>query len=226
MVQAGGLTTGAAPRAERTGSTGGMSRTAAADVACTCRGQQPVDDPVLRLDAEVGERSAVAFGVDGRQPVGALAGACADPELDNEAFRRAARRAAALIVTVAVLLAVIEFAAIPPLVTAPMIRGPIALAQTYAAEDVGLESERVTLVTNDGLMLAAYWVHVAEPAAVVVFVSGTHGPSVTAFLRAGVAHVQTRSAYVGVPIVAFGLSLGGATAINAKGETPAIDGVI
>jgi uncharacterized protein len=123
----------------------------------------------------------------------------------------------------------------------------------------------VTLMTADGLALAAHWVHVSEPAAVVVFVSGTHGPSVTAFfghaamlaeagyasllvelrargesageriglaydevldLQAGVAHVQTRLAYAGVPIVAYGLSLGGATAINAAGVTPAIDGVV
>ena len=164
-----------------------------------------------------------------------------------------------------VLVAVVTFAAIPPLVTGPMIRGPIAFATTYAGEDAGLTPERVTLVTSDGLELAAHWVHVREPAAVVVFVSGTHGPSVTAFfghaamlaeagyasllvelrargesqgeriglayeevhdVRAGVAHVQTREAYVGVPIVAYGLSLGGAAVINAAGVTPAIDAVV
>ena len=179
--------------------------------------------------------------------------------------RRRTRRVVAFTVLAVALVAVITFAAIPPIVTGPMIRGPIAFTTTYAGEDVGLTPERVRLITEDGLELVAHWVHVSEPAAVVVFVSGTHGPSVTAFfghaamlaeegyasllvelrargesegeriglaydevldLRAAVAHVQTRSAYVGVPIVAYGLSLGGATAINAAGVTPAIDGLV
>ena len=179
--------------------------------------------------------------------------------------RRRIGRVVAIVALVLVLVAVVTFALIPPLVTGPMIRGPIEFAQTYAAEDVGLAPERVTLLTEDGLALAGSFVHVAEPAAVVVFVSGTHGPSVTAFfghaamlaeegyasllvelrargasegeriglayeevldVRAGVAHVQTRGEYASVPIVAFGLSLGGAAAINAAGVTPAIDGVV
>ena len=179
--------------------------------------------------------------------------------------RRRAGRIAAFVVLALVLVAVVTFAAIPPVVTGPMIRGPITFTTTYAGEDVGLAPERVRLVTEDGLELVAHWVHVADPAAVVIFVSGTHGPSVTAFfghaamfaeagyasllvelrargesegeriglayeevldLRAGVAHVQAREAYVGVPIVAYGLSLGGATSINAAGVTPAIDGVV
>ena len=179
--------------------------------------------------------------------------------------RRRARRVVAFTVLAVVLVAVVTFAAIPPVVTGPMIRGPITFSTTYAGEDVGLAPEQVRLVTEDGLELASYWVHVREPAAVVVFVSGTHGPSVTAFfghaamlaeegyasllvemrargesegeriglayeevldVRAGVAHVQAREAYVGVPIVAYGLSLGGAAVINAAGVTPAIDAVV
>ena len=179
--------------------------------------------------------------------------------------RRRVGRIAAVIAIAVVLIGLVTFAAIPPIVTGPMIRGPIVFGTTYAGEDVDLAPERVTVVTSDGLELAAHWVHVREPAAVVVFVSGTHGPSVTAFfghaamlaeegyasllvelrargdsqgeriglayeevldLRAGVAHVQTRPEYVGLPIVAYGLSLGGATAINAAGVTPAIDGVV
>ena len=179
--------------------------------------------------------------------------------------RGRAGRIAALIAIAVVLVGLVTFAAIPVVVMGPMIRGPIAFATTYAGEDVGLTPERVTLLTSDGLELAAYWVHVVEPAAVVVFVSGTHGPSVTAFfghaamlaeegyasllvelrargesegeriglgyeevldLQAAVAHVQARPAYAEVPIVAYGLSLGGATAINAAGVTPAIDGVV
>lgn len=183
----------------------------------------------------------------------------------GSARRRRARRAAMFVVVAAALVALVTLALIPPLVTGPMIRGPIAFAHTYAGEDVGLTPERLALRTADGLDLAAYWVHVPEPAAVVVFASGTHGPSVTAFfghaamladagyasllvelrargesegeriglaydevhdLQAAVAEVQARPAYAGAPIVAFGLSLGGATAINAAGVTPAIAGVV
>jgi uncharacterized protein len=179
--------------------------------------------------------------------------------------RRRVRRIAAVVVAALVLVALATFALIPVVVMGPMIRGPIAFATTYAGEELGLEPERVTLRTADGLELAAYWVHAGEPAAVVIFVSGTHGPSVTAFfghaamleeagyasllvelrargesqgeriglayeevldLQAGVAEVQSRPEYVGVPIVAYGLSLGGATAINAAGVTPAIDGLV
>lgn len=147
----------------------------------------------------------------------------------------------------------------------PMIAGPFAFSQTFAPESVGLEAARVTLGTADGLSLAAFAVHLEEPAAVVVFLSGTHGPSVTAIfghaamlreagyasllvelrargesggdriglaydevldVQAAVAHLRAQPGYAGVPIVAFGLSLGGATAINAAGVTPDIDGVV
>lgn len=179
--------------------------------------------------------------------------------------RRRARRFAILGIAAVVVIALVTLAAIPPIVTGPMIRGPIAFAQTYAGEDVGLAPELVTLRTTDGLDLAAYAVHVPSPAAVVVFASGTHGPSVTAFfghaamladagyasllvelrargasqgdriglgydevldLQAAVAHVQAQPGYAGVPIVAYGLSLGGSAAINAAGVTPAIAGVV
>ena len=181
------------------------------------------------------------------------------------AMGRRRRRIVATALVGLVLVGIGTFAAIPALVTGPMISGPIAFAQVYDAEAVGLAPERVTLTTADGLALAAHWVHVAEPAAVVVFVSGTHGPSVTAFfghaamlaeagyaallvelrargesegeriglaydevldLQAGVAEVRSRPAYAGAPIVAYGLSLGGATAINAAGVTPEIAGVV
>lgn len=179
--------------------------------------------------------------------------------------RRRVRRAVVVGVAAVVTIAIVTLAAIPPIVIGPMIRGPIAFARTYAGEDVGLAPERVTLRTADALDLAAYWVHVPSPAAVVVFASGTHGPSVTAFfghaamladagfasllvelrargasegeriglaydevrdLQAAVAQVQAQPAYAGVPIVAYGLSLGGATAINTAGVTPAVAGVV
>ena len=178
---------------------------------------------------------------------------------------RRAKRFSVGVVVLVTLVVLVTFALIPPIITGPMIAGPIAFQRTYAGEDVGLTPERITLHTADDLALVAYAVHVEEPRAVVVFLSGTHAPSVTAFfghaamlaeagyaslliemrargesggeriglgydevldLQAGVAHLQAQPAYAGVPIVAFGLSLGGATAINATGMTPAIAGLV
>ena len=45
-------------------------------------------------------------------------------------------------------------------------------------------------------------------------------------VQAAVTHLAGRPEYDGVPIVAYGVSLGGATAINAMGRTPAIDAVV
>ena len=53
--------------------------------------------------------------------------------------------------------------------------------RTYGAADYGLAAERLTLTTEDGLKLAAYRVDAENPRAAVVFVSGIHAPSVTAF---------------------------------------------
>ena len=189
-----------------------------------------------------------------------------DPIPDATAGRRLrARRVVGGVIALGVLVFLVTLALIPPLVIGPMIAGPITFERSYAGEDFGLEPERVTLRTADGLELAAFAVHVPAPKAVVVFASGTHNPSVTAFfghaamladagfasllielrargesdgeriglaydevldLQSGVAHLQARPDLAGVPIVAYGLSLGGATAINAAGVTPAIAGVV
>lgn len=45
-------------------------------------------------------------------------------------------------------------------------------------------------------------------------------------VRAAVDYLRASSAYDGVPIVVYGLSMGGATAINAAGQIPEIAGVI
>jgi len=53
--------------------------------------------------------------------------------------------------------------------------------KSYAAEDYGLASDKLTLTTGDGLKLATYRVDAESPRAAVIFVSGIHSPSVTAF---------------------------------------------
>lgn len=45
-------------------------------------------------------------------------------------------------------------------------------------------------------------------------------------VKAGVAYIKEQPAYKGLPVIAWGTSMGGATVINAIGEIPEIDGVI
>ncbi|MFA9380426.1 MAG: serine aminopeptidase domain-containing protein [Acetanaerobacterium sp.] len=45
-------------------------------------------------------------------------------------------------------------------------------------------------------------------------------------VKAGVAYIQEQERYADVPVVVWGTSMGGATAINAIGELPALDGLI
>ncbi len=158
--------------------------------------------------------------------------------------------------------ALIVLTAIPIVVTRDIANRHVAFSQTWSGDAYGIESERVGLTTSDGLELAAHAVHHPTPKAVVIFLSGTHNPSVTAFfghaawlrehgyasllvemrahgesageriglgfeevmdVQAAVDHLGRHPAYADVPIVAYGLSLGGATAINATGLTPEID---
>lgn len=143
--------------------------------------------------------------------------------------------------------------------------GHVDFEQTFAASDFGLAAKRLILTTQDGLRLVAYEVSVPKPRAVVIFLSGIHGPSVTAFfgharmladhgyaslllemrahgesegdlialgfhehrdVRAAVDYIRAQPHYSGVPIVAFGLSMGGAVAIISAGLIPEIAGVI
>ncbi len=72
--------------------------------------------------------------------------------------------------------------------------GHVTFAQTFAAADHGLAAERVVLTLQDGLRLGAYEVRVFDPCAVVIFLSGLHHPSVTAFF--GHARMLAESGYV------------------------------
>ncbi|MFU8888393.1 MAG: alpha/beta hydrolase [Trueperaceae bacterium] len=156
-------------------------------------------------------------------------------------------------------------AAIPPLITNPMVDGHVAFDRVWAADDHAMTAERVTLTTSDGIDVVAHLVPVEAPKAVAVFLSGIHRPSVTAFfghaamlreqgyaallvemrahgesggtrialgfeeprdVQAAVAYLRAHPDYREAPIVAFGLSLGGATAINAAGLTPDIAAIV
>jgi uncharacterized protein len=187
----------------------------------------------------------------------------------HEERARARRMRVVRIVTGSLLalmaIGVAVLAAIPPIVTRDIAYRRVTFAQTWSGEAYGLAPERRTLRTSDGLSLVAYEVQVADPHAVVIFLSGTHNPSVTAFfghaamlrghgfaslllemrahgesegeriglgfeevldVEAAVDHLRADPDYADVPIVLFGLSLGGATAINATGAIPEIAGVV
>jgi uncharacterized protein len=164
-----------------------------------------------------------------------------------------------------ILLAIVIFALIPPLVMNDMVNMHVAFAQTWTGAEQGLDPERLVLTTRDNLNVVAYEVYVENPQAVIIFLSGIHNPSVTAFFgharmlldegyasillemrahgesdgdviglgfteqldtRAVVDYIQATLKYADTPIVVYGLSMGGAVAINSIGQIPDIDGLI
>ena len=163
------------------------------------------------------------------------------------------------------LLLVVTLAAIPPLVMNDMVNQHVTFSQTWTGEAFDLASTRLVLTTMDGLDIVAYEVHADTPKAVVIFLSGIHNPSVTAFFgharmlweagyasilvemrahgesagqvialgfqehldtRAVVNYIRTNPRYPETPIVVYGLSMGGAVAINSIGQIPDIDALI
>lgn len=82
---------------------------------------------------------------------------------------------AVLVIATAVL------AAIPPVIISGMVDQRVEFGQVWTGEEYGLSLERLALTTEDDLEVIAYEVRAEEPRAVVVFLSGIHNPSVTAF---------------------------------------------
>lgn len=164
-----------------------------------------------------------------------------------------------------ILITVGIFAAIPPLVMNDMVNLHVTFAQTWTGAEQGLDPTRLVLTTQDGLDIVAYEVYAENPKAVIIFLSGIHNPSVTAFFgharmlldagyasillemrahgesagdvialgfkehldtRAVVDYIRANSRYAETPIVVYGLSMGGAVAINSIGQIPDIDALI
>ena len=164
-----------------------------------------------------------------------------------------------------VLLTVVIFAVIPPLVMNDMVNMHVTFSETWTGEEYDLAPERLVLTTQDGLDIVAYEVYAENPKAVVIFLSGIHNPSVTAFFghaqmlldegyasillemrahgesdgdvialgfkeyrdtRAVVDYIRANPRYAETPIVVYGLSMGGAVAINSIGQIPDIDALI
>ena len=169
----------------------------------------------------------------------------------------------AIVLGALVALTVAGLAAIPFLQMSSIVDLHVDFKKVYSESDYGLMAEPLTLMTEDGLKLAAWRVDAENPRAAVVFVSGIQNPSVTAFFghaamlrKEGFSSVLVEMRAHGesegdqiclgtkeyldvqaavktikemdpdLPVVAFGLSMGAGTAVNAIGETPEIDALI
>ena len=80
-----------------------------------------------------------------------------------------------------ILLTMIVLAALPPLIVGGMVNQHITFSETWTGTEYGLDSETLTLTTSDGLSIVAYEVPAEQPKAIIIFLSGLHNPSVTAF---------------------------------------------
>jgi len=172
-----------------------------------------------------------------------------------------------LLLALALLLLLVAaiLAAIPPLVIGGMVNQRVTFSQTWTGAEHDLIPNRLALTTSDGYQIVAYEVTAEQPKAIIIFLSGIHNPSVTAFfgharmlldegyasillemrahgdsegevialgyeeyldVQAVVDYIKEQEQYANVPIVVYGLSMGGATAVNAIGQIPEIDGLI
>ncbi|WP_078552160.1 alpha/beta hydrolase [Bacillus alkalicellulosilyticus] len=169
------------------------------------------------------------------------------------------------VTAVLTLFLVIVLTAIPPLIMGGMINQSVQFSQVYQASDYDLDAQELHLTTEDGYQISAFEVEVERPKAIIIFISGIHNPSVTAFFghakmasdngyasilydmrahgesegevislgyretldtQAVVDYIRSQEKYREVPIVVYGLSMGGAVAINSIGQIPEIAALI
>lgn len=167
------------------------------------------------------------------------------------------------ILVVSFLLIVGGLSYVPHMVMKDMVNMHVDFNEVNSGEEFGLLSDKVELKTEDGLKIVAHEVNVDKPKAMVIFLSGIHNPSVTAFFGHGKmlkdngygsllvdmrAHGESEGDVIGlgfkeyldvkaavdyiegkyfdIPIVVYGVSMGGTTAINSIGEIEEIDGLI
>jgi len=73
------------------------------------------------------------------------------------------------------------FTVIPYSIMGNMVDGHVEYRTVYNAEDHNLEATQIFVTTEDGLKICAYEVAVEQPRAVVICLSGIHGPSPTVY---------------------------------------------
>lgn len=170
-----------------------------------------------------------------------------------------------LVLIVAILVSSLILITIPHFIIGEMVNMHVEFNKIYEAEEFDLESEKIILETEDGLEIVTYHVEAENSRGAVIFLSGIHNPSVTAFyghakwmrdlgldsyLLEMRAHGESEGKVIALgykeildvdalveyimeknednekPIIIFGLSMGGAVAINSTGNNQDIDGAI
>ncbi len=99
----------------------------------------------------------------------------------NKKKRRLLRRVLIIAFTAMLILGIGVFAIMPYIVMKDMVDLHVNFKTVYTAEQYGITSEKLSLTSTDGLKITAYEVEAPSPKAVVIFLSGIHNPSVTAF---------------------------------------------
>jgi len=188
----------------------------------------------------------------------------------NERIVQRKRKKPRLIKKVIVVILIVSFLLIvggllyvPHMFMKDMVNVHVVFNEVHSGEEFGILSDKIELKTEDDLKIVAHEVKVDNPKAMVIFLSGIHNPSVTAFfghgkmlkdngygsllvdmrahgesdgdviglgfkeyldVKAAVEYIKDK--YSDTPIVVYGLSMGGAVAINSIGEIEEIDGLI
>lgn len=100
---------------------------------------------------------------------------------DSAPGKRRRRRRMLIGAISAVVVLFVAFLAAIPFMVMPMFLGPSRDLEMYDPAEAGIEAERITLTTSDGLDLAAWRTGPENPTGTVVIVSGIDAPSVTDF---------------------------------------------
>ena len=181
------------------------------------------------------------------------------------------RNSVIISILIIVTISIVFLIMIPIIVINPMINQHVEFGKIYTAEDFDLNSEDFVLKTPDGINLQCYLVKASQiegydlSKGSIIFLSGIHNPSVTAFFghaewlrklgydcyllevrahglssgnQIGLGYTETldvdtvvqyiidQGNTIDQAIIIFGLSMGGAIAINSIGLNDKIDGVI
>lgn len=96
--------------------------------------------------------------------------------------KKSKAKKAILIIAIALVVLLLAMLIAIPFAVMPMFLGQRYQQEQFASAQFGIESERVTLQTQDGLALAAWRTRATEDAkGTVIILSGIQNPSVTAF---------------------------------------------
>ncbi|WMC92529.1 alpha/beta hydrolase [Kineothrix sp. MB12-C1] len=88
-----------------------------------------------------------------------------------------------ILIIIAIVLTVLFVGALiaTPFMVMPMFLGQRLEQEQYISTDYGIDSERITLKTDDSLSIAAWRTRADSPKGTVILLSGIENPSVTAF---------------------------------------------